>query len=102
MLWLGIAISVFALGLAVALILMAHRWQRENVALAVSATVGTLTNTILVLGVGVMRAYLPNVQTAALIGVTHGVPEIIVAIIVVTAVVLAWKRVQTGGGGARL
>ena len=101
-LWLGIVIAVFALGLAAALIWMAQRWQRENVALAVSATVGTLTNTVLVLGMGVLRAYLPNVQTAAGIGVTHGVPEIVVAIIVVMAVVLAWKRAQSGRGGARL
>jgi len=101
-LWLGLIIALVALALAVGLICIAQKQRRENVALAVAATVGTLTNTILVLGVGVLRGYLPNVQTAALIGVTHGVPEIVVAVIVVLAVVLAWKRVQTGAGRAQL
>ena len=101
-LWLGIAVAALAVVFAASLVWLARRWQRENMALATAATVGTLTNTILVLAMGVLRGYLPNIQTAAVIGVTHGVPEIIVAIIVVMGVVLAWRRVQTGGGGARL
>ncbi|MFH1929713.1 MAG: ECF transporter S component, partial [Chloroflexota bacterium] len=60
------------------------------------------TNTCLVLGMGVLRGYLPNLETAAAIGVTHGIPEVVVAVIVVLAIVLPWKRAQRGGGGARL
>ena len=101
-LWLGIAIAVVVLALAIALVWMARRWQREGVALAASAMAGTLTNTVLVLAISVLRGYLPNIQTAALIGVAHGAPEIVIAIIVVMAVVSAWKRAQSGRGGARL
>ena len=101
-LWLGIVIGAVALVLPASVIWMALRQQRENVALAVAAAAGTLTNTCLVLGMGVLRGYLPNSQTAAAIGVTHGIPEVVVAVIVVLAIVLPWKRAQHGGGGARL
>jgi len=101
-LWLGIVIGAVALVLPASVIWMTLRQQRENVALAVAAAAGTLANTCLVLGMGVLRGYLPNLQTAAVIGVTHGVPEIVVAVIVVLAIVLPWKRAQHGGEGASL
>nr|MBC7244827.1 hypothetical protein [Chloroflexota bacterium] len=34
------------------------------------------------------------------IAVTHGIPEAIVAAIIVVAVVTAWKRIETGRGKA--
>ena len=101
-LWLGIVIGVLALTLLASVIWMALHQQRENVALSVAAAAGTLTNTCLVLGIGVLRGYLPNMQTAAVIGVTHGVPEVVVAVIVVLAIALPWKRAQHGGEGTRL
>lgn len=65
----------------------------EVVALAVSAVVGTLTNTVLVLGMAVLRGYMaPGV--ALTVGITHGLPEIVVAAIIVVAVMVAWKGVE--------
>ena len=101
-LWVGILIGVLALALLASMIWMALRRQHESVALAVAAAVGTLTNTCLVLGISVLRGYLPNFQTAAFIGVTHGVPEVAVAVIVVVPIVLSWKRTRQGGRGAAL
>lgn len=50
-----------------------------------SAVVGTLTNTVLVLSMMVIRGYLP--ASAALgIGVLHGTPEVIVAAVICAAV----------------
>ncbi|RLC72858.1 MAG: ECF transporter S component [Chloroflexi bacterium] len=73
----------------------------EYVALIVSAAVGTATNTILVLGMAAIRGYIaPGV--AVTIGLTHGIPEIIVACIITVAVVVAWKRVETGRGKAKV
>ncbi len=60
-------------------------------ALAVSAVVGTLTNTVLVLGMAVLRGYLPA-SAALTVGVTHGIPEIVVAGILVTVVGLGLAR----------
>jgi len=73
----------------------------EYLALVVAATVGTLTNTILVLGMAVLRGYMaPGV--ALMVGVTHGVPEIIVAAIITVAVIVVWKRIEIGRATARM
>ncbi|MPN29705.1 hypothetical protein SDC9_177158 [bioreactor metagenome] len=72
---------------------------------AASATVGTLTNTMGVLG---MIYMLYGAQFAAALGqdqgkaaalilgiaTTNGIPEVIVAVIVVTAVTAALKRIR--------
>jgi sensor domain CHASE-containing protein len=33
---------------------------------------------------------------------TNALPEVIIAIILVVAVVVAWKRIETGGGQAKM
>ena len=73
----------------------------EYLALIVAAAVGTLTNTILVLGMAVLRNYMP-LPAALTVVVVNGIPEIIVAAIVVVAVVAAWKRIETGSGKAKV
>jgi len=73
----------------------------EYLALIVAAAVGTLTNTILVLGMAVLRNYMP-LPAALTVVVVNGIPEIIVAAIVVVAVVAAWKRIETGSGKSKV
>ena len=73
----------------------------EYLALVVSAVVGTFTNTILVLGMGTLRGYIPAGLAAGLT-LTHGIPEAVIATIIVVAVVTAWKRVETGRGKSRV
>ncbi len=68
-----------------------RRWS-EVAAVTVSAVVGTLTNTILVLGMAIVRGYV-TFPVALGIGVVQGIPEAIVAAIIVGAVVLAWKGI---------
>ena len=80
---------------------MAARPLGEWWAITLAAVVGTATNTILVLGLGVARHYLPA-KVAWTVGLTHGIPEIIVAVIVSLAVLMSWKRVQTGQARARV
>ena len=53
------------------------RRSGEVTAITAAAIVGTATNTVLVLGFGVMRHYLPA-KVALTVGVTHGIPEIVV------------------------
>ena len=57
-----------------------------------SATVGTLTNTIGVLSLAVIRGFLPNKEAAIGIGLTHGTPEVIVGIIITVIVVKALQK----------
>jgi uncharacterized membrane protein len=71
----------------------------EILAIGVGAAVGTATNTVLVLGMAVLRGYM-DIGLAATIAVTHGIPEIIVAVIITLAVVTAWKRIERGRRGA--
>ncbi len=70
-----------------------RRWN-EVAAVIVAAVIGTLTNTILVLGIAVLRGYLPF-GLAAGFAVSNGIPEAIIAAIIVGAVVLAWKGLTT-------
>lgn len=72
-----------------------RRWN-EYVAIGVGGLVGSLTNTILVVGLGVLRGYIaPGVGVT--IVVTNGIPEAIVSIIVTLAVVVAWKKLGNTG-----
>lgn len=73
----------------------------EILALVVASVVGTLTNTIGVLFMAVLRGYMaPGV--AWTVGLTHGLPEVVVAAILTVAIVAAWKRVETGRGEAKM
>lgn len=70
-------------------------------ALVATAVVDTLTNTVGVLAMAVLRGYMaPGV--AWTVGLTHGLPEIVVAAILTVAIVAAWKRVETGRGEAKM
>ncbi len=79
----------------------ALRRVNEYLALIVAAVTGTLTNTILVLVLAVLRGYMPG-GVALTVGVTHGLPEAAVAAIITVAVVAAWKGVETGRGEAKM
>jgi uncharacterized membrane protein len=70
-------------------------------AITIAAIVGTATNTVLVLGMGVARHYLPP-KVAWTVGLAHGIPEMIVAVVVSLAVLLSWKRIQSGQARARV
>lgn len=70
--------------------------MNEYLALVTAAVVGTLTNTVLVLGMAVVRGYLPLVAIPPII--PQAIAEVIIAVIITVAVVVAWKRIDTGIG----
>ncbi len=82
--------------------------QMELLAIGAAAVVGTLTNTVLVLGMAVISPLSPggkgwmSPEAALGVGITHGIPEIIVAVIVTVAVVSAWKGIEIGAGKSSL
>ncbi len=96
---LAVVIALVLLALIAGFVFLALRENREIQALILSAAVGTLTNTILVLSMLVVRGYLPP-EAALVAGLTNGVPEIIVACIIVVAVVGIWKGVETRRAGS--
>ncbi|MDD4146302.1 MAG: ECF transporter S component [Clostridia bacterium] len=59
---------------------------------ALAAIAGTLTNTVGFLGMAVVRGYLPSWQVALGLATLHGVPEIILAVIIVVVLVKAFQK----------
>ncbi len=56
---------------------------------------GSVTNTVLVLGMIGVLGYIPW-AALGVIGLTNGLPEAIVAAVIVLAVVAAWKQIRVG------
>jgi uncharacterized membrane protein len=100
-LWLGIVVGLLSIAITVLLYLWMQREDVQVVGLAISATVGTLTNTVLVLGMGVLRGYM-TAEAAWAIGLMHGIPEVIVAAVVVVAVVTAVRQIGQKSRRSRL
>ncbi|MEW9050819.1 MAG: ECF transporter S component [Neobacillus sp.] len=83
------------IGVAAWLVYVGIRRKSEYLAVGAAAFIGTLTNTVLVLTMAVLRGYL-STEVAWTVGITNGIPEAIVGTIVTLAVVLAWKQVGKG------
>jgi uncharacterized membrane protein len=96
---LAVVIAIVLLALVAGFVFLALRENREIQALILSGAVGTLTNTILVLTMLVLRGYLPA-EAALVAGLTNGIPETIVGCIIVVAVVGAWKGIETRRAGS--
>ncbi len=94
---IGVLMILLGVGLAGAFAYFAHNNRMEIMALGAAAVVGTLTNTVLVLTMAVIRGYI-TAPVAFGIALTNGIPEIIVAVIITVAVVSAWKGLETGTG----
>lgn len=77
--------------------------KRFNLPFAVgaSAFLGSLSNTVFVLGMATLRGYMaPGV--ALTVALTNGIPEAIVAVIITMAVVLVWMRFDRGRKRSRI
>ncbi|WP_035297701.1 ECF transporter S component [Brevibacillus thermoruber] len=72
------------------------RRVNEHAAIGLAGFVGSMTNTILVLGMAVVRGYMPF-GVAVSVAVFSGLPEAIVSVIVTLAVVVAWKKIGSAG-----
>jgi uncharacterized membrane protein len=92
MVWLGIVLAVLSVGATVGLYLWMRNEDARIVGIGVAAAVGSLTNTGLVLTAATIRGYIPA-EAAWGIGLTHGIPEVIVAGAVTIAVVAALRQV---------
>ena len=86
------------IGVVAALVYVGLRRTNEVVALALAAMLGTLTNTVLVLGFAVMLGLLPAAVFAA--AAPQALFEMILAAVITVAVVVAWKRIDTGRGSS--
>jgi uncharacterized membrane protein len=76
----------------------ALRDKNEYTAIIVGSVVGTLTNTILVVGMLVLRGYLPLPAVVTLI--PQVIAEVVIATVITVAVVVAWKNIDGGRKGS--
>ena len=91
-LWLGIIVTVITVATCVGLLLWLSKEEAGIISLAIAAAAGSLTNTVLVLGIATLRGYL-GPEAAWTIGLTHGIPEAFVSAVVVVAVVSAVRQI---------
>ncbi len=99
--WLAVVIGVVAISGCGALLWWLGREDTKIIALAISGIVGSLTNTVFVMGVVTLRGY-ATPAFAWTIAVVHGIPEAIVSAIVVVAVVSAVRQVGRSRQRSRL
>ena len=84
------------IGVTAAFTYVALKKTNEYLALLMAGVVGTLTNTVLVLGIAVALNLLP---AAAIPGIIpQAIAEVIIAAIITVAVIAAWKRMDKGAG----
>jgi uncharacterized membrane protein len=89
------------IGVTAWLAYVALKRLNQYVAVIVGAVIGSLTNTVGVLGMGVVRGYWPAGPAVA-VGVAQGIPEAVLAALITVAVVAVWKRIDTGRGQAKM
>lgn len=89
------------IGLAAWAVFALFRGRLRGVAASVAGVVGSLANTILVLGALVLAGAIP-LALAGTVFVANGLIEAVVAAVLTLAIVTAWKGVEGRGGKARL
>lgn len=67
--------------------------RNTMLALAAAAAVGTMTNTVLVLGAAVVRGYIQLSDVPDIV-IKHGLPEIVVAIVIILPVAALCRRLR--------
>ena len=95
----SVTVAQWWLPLAAALAAAALAWWRlggENAAPAAAAVAGTLTNTVGVLTLMVVFGYIPA-GAAFVIGATHGLPEVILAVLIAVPVYRAVSLARARG-----
>jgi len=88
---------------------IAFRKQNEFVAIGIAGVIGTLTNTILVVGMILLRHlnFLGselNIGGAAFIAsvIPQAIAEVVIAVIITVAVIAAWKQLDGGRKGSSI
>jgi uncharacterized membrane protein len=83
------------IGVTAYLIYIGFRRWNQYFAIAAAGFIGSATNTILVLGMAVIRGYMAP-KVAMTVAVVNGLPEAIVSIIITLAVVTGWMKIGSG------
>lgn len=82
------------IGIVAYLVYIATKKINTILACALAGIFGSLTNTVLVLGMATWRGYLPP-EVSISVGALHGVPELIVAAILTVILVKGIQRIRS-------
>ena len=88
------------IGLVAGWIYLALRRGNQIFALGAAAVMGTLTNSVLVLGTAIGLGLLPVAAIAA--SLPQIVFETVLAAVLTIGIVAAWKQIATGRGGSSI
>jgi uncharacterized membrane protein len=97
----GLMVAGLGLGIVVALVYRAFAQSTQTLSLSVAGIAGSLTNTLLVLGMIGLLNYLPW-SAIRPIALANGLPEAVIAAIITLAVVATWQGIRHGQSGADL
>ncbi len=89
------------IGLTAYLTYVGLRRVNQYFAIGAAGFIGSITNTILVLGMAVLRGYM-TLNVAIGVALVNGTPEAIVSIIITLAVVTAWLRIGSSRKKSKL
>jgi len=96
---MAVIIAILGVITAWMLVQLIQKNQVELLAVGMAAIVGTLTNTVLVVGMLIVRGWFPaEVIIPAVL--PQAIAEVIIAVVLTVAIVAAWKRIETGTGGS--
>ncbi len=87
------------IGVTSALVYRALHKRNEFLALGTAGVVGTLTNTVLVVGMIIILGYAPAAVIVPAV-MLQAIAEVVVAVIIVIAVIAAWKGIEGGRKGS--
>ena len=82
------------IGVVAGYVYRAIKGSNERVAIVSAAILGTLTNTVLVIGAIILFGYAPYAVIIPSV-LPNTIAEVIVAVIVVSAVIFSWKGIST-------
>jgi uncharacterized membrane protein len=88
------------IGITPWLVYIAVRKWNEIVAFGLAGLVGSLTNTILVVGMIILRGYYTFDQMLSVI--PQAIAEAVLSVILTVIVCAAWKRIQIGSGQSKI
>jgi uncharacterized membrane protein len=87
------------IGVTSAFVYRALYKRNEFLALGTAGAVGTLTNTVLVVGMIIILGYAPAAVIVPAV-MLQAIAEVVVAVIIVIAVIAAWKGIEGGRKGS--
>ena len=98
---IGVIIGIIGIVVVGLLIRFVQQEKIELMAVSTAAIIGTLTNTILVVGMLIVRGWFPAAVIIPAV-LPQAFAEIVIAVIITVAVVAGWQQLDSDSGGSSI